>query len=379
MKIAFILRGQCRLSKETAELFNKFIVNRQEELGITDIKIFVNTWHTVSKLMTTKNSETIPPPRYDSEWLSTEEVLENILPWDPAWYKIQDEKRLFSIVQDVVTEISRDRIISKWIRDHFYNNTSNNKGGRLRGTHYNLINPSSVRDTYGQDARRVFDFPLMRDTFMINYILGQVYSTSTSYECLTEYQSKFPDYEPDLIISSRLDMLPYFKNRQQLIHIRDTLRLMHQNKSTCVGVNEMFVENGLPVINDYMFYTLPETAKQFFLGPYNHIEDNIRDLFTVDKHRLLRLGDSGAWLGHVLWLEINRTIRFDLITDPLNGPVDCCCLRPSNKFDNYRNIQPTYENFLDLIQADANLYTYPTLVSELPEKELINLWTKYMS
>ena len=367
MKIAFLLRGQCRLSKETAELFNRYVVDRQEELGITDIKIFVNTWHTVSKLMTTKDDgESVPPPRYDSEWLNTEEVLENILPWDPAWYKIQDEKRLFSIVQDVVTEISKDRVISKWLTDHFHNNTSNNKGN-----HYNLINPSSDRDT----GQGVFDFLLMRDTFMINYILGQVYSTSTSYECLTEYQSKFPDYEPVLIISSRLDVLPYFKDKQQLVDIQDTLRSMHQKKSTCVGVNEMFVENGFPVINDYMFYTLPETARQFFLGPYNHIEDNIRDLFTVDKHRLLRLGDSGAWLGHVLWLEINRTIRFDLIADP----VDYCCLRPSNKFDNYKNIQPTYENFLNLIQADANLYTYPTVVSKLPEKELINLWTKYMS
>mgnify|MGYP000453703079 CR=1 FL=1 len=80
-----------------------------------------------------------------------------------------------------------------------------------------------------------------------------------------------------------------------------------------------------------------------------------------------------------IYLSLFLTLGIYLITDPLNGPVNCCCLRPSNKFDNYRNIQPTYENFLDLIQADANLYTYPTLVSELPEKELINLWTKYMS
>ena len=261
MKIAFLLRGQCRLSKETAELFNKFVVDRQEELGITDIKIFVNTWHTVSKTMTTKNSKDSLSPRYDSEWLSTEEVLENILPWRPNWYKIQDEKRLFNIVHDVATDISKDHTISKWIRDHFYNNKSNNNLIN-RGTHYNIISPSSIRDTDDTSARRVVDFPLMRDMFMINYILGQVYSTSTSYECLTEYQSKFPDYEPDLIISSRLDVLPYFKDSQQLINIHNALKLSCRNNNDCVGVNEIFVEQGFPVMADYMFFTLPETCKE---------------------------------------------------------------------------------------------------------------------
>lgn len=371
MKIAFLLRGQCRLSKETAELFNKFVIDRQEELGITDIKIFVNTWHTVSKMMTDENSETMLPPRYDSEWLSTEDVLDHVLPWGPSWYKIQDEKRLFNIVHDVVTDISNDRTIGNWITEHFRNYKSNNNL-KERGTHYNLISPSSVRDF--DEARRVFDIPLMSEMFMINYILGQVYSTSTSYECLKEYQSQFPDYAPDLIISSRLDVLPYFRNRQQLIHIQDTLRSMHRVNSECVGVNGMFVEKGIPVIQDYMFFMLPETAKQFFLGPYSHIEENIRDLFTVDKHRLLRLIDSGHFLQHALWLEINRTARFQV----LNDTVQLACLRPSNKFDNYRNMQPTYNNFRNIIQADTNAYTYPSNIRDLTANEMIGLWTKYM-
>lgn len=364
-----LLRGQARFSKYGAFLFHTMVKDRFPEI---EFKFFINTWKSISTTMTDNiDQNTVVYGRdYCQKILTKEEILDHeISPWG-GYYSINNETDLFYTVIKIMHYLVHDEKLAKWWVDHTM---------RYNITYSNMALPS---DDWGEISRSKFDLfettnklcleniSLKDSAVQMNYNLGQVFSASQSYKLFSEYKSEHPDYQPDLIWSTRLDACHWFKAADQLINLVDNVKhACGKNIDNTVFVDQVYILKNSIAMSDYNFYMNETSAKAFFIGTdYDTVDDNLFALFTKDKHHVLSLIGAGPALQHALWAAYARGCIFRQVNDNLLH--ETTLLRPSVNLTDIYSLPPTYETFKK-IENQSLKYHYPT-TNTRPTKEIIS-------
>lgn len=364
MEIALLLRGQPRFSKYGAILFKKFIENKFYQDGLR-VKIFISTWRSVSNVMTAENlteDSIVNAREFDQSLLDRNKMIaEELQPWTPLHYRVEHENSLFNLVTDLISNSAKDFELVTWLDNHYYD--KKHDGWTNSSTMF--VNPNTkykrhkLHELLHFGEHNLYDYELMASALRTHYVLGQIYSGSKSYDSYLKYKETHPDYTPDLIISSRLDAFHWVEDYTQLQNLLNFCkaknRAPHYNNNS-VMVEGLSVIRGFPVISDYNFYMTPENADMFFKSKWGSIEENLKNLFTVDKHRLISLFDSGPTLQHALWTIVHRDCSFMAVPEQLKLKTNV--LRPSNDFDFIENCDNSHDSFLKITRKAVD-YWYP--------------------
>lgn len=379
MEIALLLRGQPRFSKSGAVLFKKFIENKFYKDGLR-VKIFISTWRSVSNIMTAADLSpniNFYPREFDQSLLDRNKVInEELIPWAPLHYRIEQEHDLFNLVTELVCDAAKDSDLVDWIDTHY-------RGVELDGwnnTATMFVNPNTkykkdkIHKLLHFGGSDPYDYELMASALRVHYVLGQIYSGSKSYDSYLKYKEKHPDYNPDLIISSRLDAFHWVDDYTHLVNLLNFCRA--KNKAPHYNNNSVMIEGvsiirGYPVISDYNFYMTPENADMFFKSKWGSIEENLKHLFTTDKHKLISLFDSGPTLQHALWTVVHRDCSF--IPLPQHIRLKTNVLRPSNDFNFIENCDNSHDSFLKITRKAVD-YWYPAPNTSPTEDMILSLF-----
>lgn len=374
MKIAVLLRGQSRFSSYGAHLFHAMVKNRFPEI---EFKIFANTWKSISTVMTAqldKNS-VVYGREYNQQIVDAQDIYQNeLLPWGGS-YSINNESDLFHTVIEITHYLTNDEKLKRWWYDHctkYKLNYKNVAGSKivLPADEWGEISRSKFELFEASDSSYYENSLLKASSVQLHYTLGQVFSAGKSYELFEAYTAQHPEYQPDLIWSTRFDAVHWFDSARQFSNlIKNVNDSFYADINDAVLVDQISVVKNSIALNDYNFYLTGRSAKAFFTGK-NHstVEENLIALFTRDKHHLLPLIGAGQTLQHALWAAYARDCAFQ----PVNHSAahETTLLRSSVDFSNIQQMPPTYETFKN-IQSQSLQYYYPT-INTPPSKKMIS-------
>jgi hypothetical protein len=333
MKVAILLRGQPRYFEYGATYFNKFIRNYNN----VDYRIFIHSWDTKSKFMTSLNQDEIQNQSFFAlDQIESSNLKTNLNKfWNPSEIQIESNIEMIKLAKEIID----------W---NFKNDVKTKKWLFKSGLYDNLFFPVLDADIIDETNKVKYADGIIR----LSHFLSQYYSSGACFEIFKKYSIE-NSWIPDVLWLSRQDVAIRNDEISNIYRIFEFVQLY--NSSNLVFVNDMNYNNSREYITDFNFF-IPNSSGEKFLG---NIKERLFNLFTKDKLVLLSLIKSGPLLCHMIWTRL---------TD--NG-AEIHRLNPTSRVSPFdkgwedRVIRPGIENFdpneitFQIIKKVESEFKYP--------------------
>lgn len=371
IKVAVLLRGQPRFSKEGAELFKKFVIDRHPEV---EFKFFCHSWNTLSRRMVNDSDDEKSQERILPIFLDKSETISMIEPWNPTKLVVETEADNLRLATEIENKnVTKQKETFDWFIDYLEKN--NLDLGDKRLSNWKMYMP------IGLDIDRVFklhdmlhnqelNFHLTALTryhqIKLSYLTGQMFSAGKAFRLLQDYMEE-TNYYPDAILCGRYDMIAWFHHWPKLIKdIKDSKNVPYP----VIFSRNVSSANSKPIMDDWLFAGNINS----FIGLLSDIRRRIYNSLTDHPWRMFDLFDSGPHLQHQLWTKIaDPSLHF---VQPTMGHWDCDLLRPGcfdlasiNKFD---------RNDYKILSNQAKNYRYPDNPRAMTDDESFKLYDMMM-
>jgi hypothetical protein len=381
MKIAVLLRGQPRFSNHGAEFFRKFVVDRFPE---HEFKIFIGTWKTISNVMEKPINPSTPiyGREYDQTMLSLEQAIDLIKNWKPAGFHITAEKELFSLIKKTYTALIMNTEKYDALRLLLDDPTEPNGKNLLVPGHLDVMFESPeylIENLIWGNKIELSDemYTLKRSLINNQYLFGQIYSLGKSYMMFEHYCEK-EDYKPDLVWSSRMDMIHWYNNANVFEKIKKNLEIAEDiHKCSVVNVDKIEIHGGKPWASDYNFYMLPGAATNLL----SDIDYKFKKWILEDTRALMSVIGSGPSLQHVMWTSFFRDCNM-IALNPFLTPAHSEVIRPKENLETI--VKKTLESETTLKTVNQFVidtvitYPYPNANTPVP-KEVVDKYYDLLS
>ena len=280
MKVAVVLRGQARRAQLGADLFQKYVVDKNLNHKF-DVFIHTTNTETICDNVTEEIAKSRPLNYYDVEVVNKNYCFDNYIKyWKPKKYIIEGTAKFLSTVNKIIDKNNTDIDFKKWL----YKN-------------YNNFIDTGVPNIFcgGNDD----DYRLRLHAL---HYMSQHWGASRVYNLL--------DDQYDLVIQTRPDCLFYF-DPGDLQKCLDILNWHEENKEPHINghvlSNILSVRFGKPLVNDYLYICKPSTIQHWF----PNTEQTFFNLFTKNKIMLMdMIGDGQTKFQNLLFLKFGENIEF---------------------------------------------------------------------
>lgn len=369
MKIAVLLRGQPRFSDYGAKFFQKFV---QERFPEHEFNIFIATWKSVSNVMAKPYpvDSVIYGREYDQKMLSLEDTIELIKPWSSRKFLVLFEKELFNLLKEIYTSLLLNKELYNALEVIIDSHEEEVNGKNLLVPgHLDVVFKSEeflVTNLIWGNKLELADpvYELKRSMINNQYLLGQIYSACRSYDIFESYSIE-TGYEPDLIWSSRLDMIHWYNSPECFDVIKKDLENMDSDNN--IFVDRVEIHKSKPWASDYNFYMLPKTAKDSL----SNVDDKFKDWFLKNPMLVLSALGSGPALQHVLWANFfNKCILKPL--NPFIKPAHSEVIRPVENLDKLVEqtlaSPSTLKTVSNFVEGASHNWPYPGANTPVPNE-----------
>lgn len=313
IEVAVLLRGQARFAKEGAELWQRFVTERNPDFNF---KFFTHSWDTLSIMQTTdaRTVDTVPG-REKAHILSTDEIHELLNYWNPTLFQIDSDTDNIDLAEQIlISNIKSNEEVYDMVDNYIksldvpYSNFS--KKLILPKLTPLLKNLPKIDIFSNKEINSLYN----RENISNGYILGQVNSSGRSLKLLQEYIRQ-KNYVPDLIICTRYDIFVKFENLRKIYHIiKNYQSSSNPARRKNIFTHHLYVVNGISVPNDWIFIG----DIQSFEGFLSNINERIVNKLTDNILNLFNLVKSGDKIQHALWFQLaNADVNLTAFNDIL--------------------------------------------------------------
>jgi len=293
MKVAVLLRGQARYSKIAAQLFKDIVVNKYPDI---EFKFWGHTWRTMAIPLSVPDFKN-DKDRYASKIFSTSDIVDRITPWNLTGYNVTGDKLLYDLSKEIININHRNsQDVYKWVLQNNDTTLPNNMfilfPGMIPANYSEYLNNSyNILD----DIKYVHRL-IVRHTFNLGNLLGQMYSAGLSYDMYTVRDDK--SWVPDVIWSTRWDGVFECEKLHDVLDYVVNTSICHPNKY--VYAKAVSVTNSRAWVDDYNFLMTPSTAEHF-LG---NMRERLLKMYTSSRIVLSDLLNSDGHLQHLMWTKL---------------------------------------------------------------------------
>lgn len=370
IKIALLLRGQPRFSAEGAELFKRFILKNHPNL---DLKVFAHSWDSLSRRMTSSDSEKRKEERAIFDRIAHDEVIGKIHPWNPSKCQVETEVDTFKLAGEIKSKlVEKEKITYEWYKNYLKLNNWDITDPAFNNR--NLIMPEGLLadDTFTISKTHYSDqmhLQLMAELYdeqiRLTYLLGQMYSAGKSLSLLQTFSNDY-QWNPDIVISTRYDVFMWVFSFPRLIN---DYRNMRRDGSPIIWSKAINIIDGRPVMNDYAFIGDLVSFTSFL----SNIRKRLYSAFTNNSMEMMNVIGSGKTLQHLLWTKLpDSDVKF---IQPSFGHWNAEILRPG--YFDLNDVEHGNEEEFKELQKRAMDYEYPINPNPMSKEEIFNLWKHY--
>lgn len=344
-KIAVLLRGQLRFSREGAHLFKKFVIDKfpQHEFDFF--------------FYAPKRISAPPGPNslYNSVNLTPTEAEMLVSYWQPRvrYWQFQNESDLFDLIKKVTLDLVSDRKLYDWLtyyherhniqpkimpfhltppsdppigdyKDDFTYNTAEILYKSISTNEHifdqtgDLVDIHHVNDKIANSAHLYHNLVLKEYAIKMHNLLSQYYGFIRSFQLLKKYMKENPVYKPDLVWSTRTDLCHEFVESvdrhtkfetmiSQLNMIYDKDKI---NNRKVILSNSVQIERNQPYICDLNLFSTVAMLDNIFDLENQTCEDIINNALTTNKIHLIKTMEANELTPHTLWSAIFNNASF---------------------------------------------------------------------
>jgi hypothetical protein len=334
MKIAVLLRGQMRYSKEGAHLFQKFVIDKFPQ---HEFRFFVSA----PKRINYMSDEPIAPRHTTAVNLTIDELAREINHWPSvSRWNDQSEYVIFNAVKKIILELASDKKLYAWWEE--YTKKHNIKGAdidnimpnlsdcigdtvdfkyHLTDIIYNTINARtkiltqdntlvelrSLLENINSGGYQYYNMELCRHAFELHNLLSQYYSFARSVRSLKDYMKDYPDYMPDLVWSTRPDVVHIFESKHDYDKLDSIYKYINLLSTAKEYVDKVIIASHVsimqshPFLHDFNFFSTVKNLDNILKLDYQSCEDILINAMTKNKHNLFQLREGIYSQSHISW------------------------------------------------------------------------------
>jgi hypothetical protein len=344
-KIAVLLRGQLRFSREGAHLFKKFVIDKFPQ---HEFDFFFYAPKRIS-------APPGPGSAFNSINLTGHEAESLVSYWQPRvrYWQFQNEADLFEPIKKITLDLVSDRKLYDWLTYHnarhniqskimsfnlmphsdrpfgdykddftynaadiLYKSISENE--KLLDQTGDLRDILDLNDKIASKANLYHNLVLKEYAIKLHNLMSQYYGFIRSFQLLKNYMKENPYYNPDLVWSTRTDLCHEFAqsidwdikfdtmiSQLESIYAKDSA-----NNSKVILSNRVQIERNQPYICDLNLFSTVTMLDNIFNLNEQTCKDIIINSTTRNKIHVIKAMEAQELISHTLWSAIFNNASF---------------------------------------------------------------------
>jgi hypothetical protein len=402
-KIAVLLRGQLRFSREGAHLFKKFVIDKFPQ---HEFDFFFYAPKRIS-------ASPGPGSVFNSINLTVHEAESLVSYWQPRvrYWQFHNEADLFEPIKKITLDLVSDRKLYDWIT---YHNTKHNIQDKIMPFH--LTPPSDppngdykddftystadilyksiaknekmldqtgdlsdildLNDKIASKANLYHNLVLKEYAIKLHNLMSQYYGFIRSFQVLKNYMKENPYYKPDLVWSTRTDLChefvqsvdQYNKFETIISQLESIYAKDSANNSKVILSNRVQIERNQPYICDLNLFSTVTMLDNIFNLEEQTFEDIIINSMTKNKIHLIKTMEAQESTSHTLWSAIFNNASFRCVQN--TAWHHSWVIRYNYDQEQILRMTGTEEDII-LIKRMYSEFSYPVLTCTLDKDTII--------
>ena len=345
LKIAVLLRGQPRFTREGAKLFEMFVMKKYPKV---DFKFFFHTWNNIPRFMVEEDVEfTGTPIEERIKVMSYDETYDLIKCWNPVRYKIESAKTTIDLGRKILFNNTKENYeyVNDMLTQYFKKLDNSRPRDNIKHIHmlYGALNPEFNISDLTMENLEIGILNYHRFIHFFAELHSQHLSSIKAYELLEDYQKENPDYIPDLVMLARPDTLI---NIEDLIYIYNYVyrrQEFHKKAPVVLGNGGFVTHSGIGTLDDKLFFCTTESVKNFLSGGENRLYNCFTRTSLFERFMLNSDGQvHGVWFmmadKELYFFSLESKYTVNIIRDN--------CLDNDFLEKSYNDLDKFFENFI---------------------------------